>query len=203
MNPVTRTLSYLFLALALTAAAGCHVAGHTGDTTGDVVGGGPESELAGEVRWVDARLQEIEVRTNDRRVRAARYDNRTRVVYRQREYPVTSLEPGDLVAMRIQQDVHDNSYTDLIRVRQTVQERGGITAPGSRLRRLDGTVEMVDYKRGSFELQEQSGGRIIVSLPYNARRSDVDRFQQLRVGDYVTVEGRFLNRDRLELEAFL
>src|SRR3990172_1051970 len=52
-------------------------------------------------------------------------------------------------------------------------------------------------------LSSQSRERVIVSLPYKDRRADVDRFRALRVGDYVKVEGRFLDRDRFDLEGFL
>ena len=45
--------------------------------------------------------------------------------------------------------------------------------------------------------------RVIVSLSDNARRSDVDHFRALRSGDYVRAEGRFLNRERFELDSFL
>ncbi|HXK29715.1 MAG TPA: hypothetical protein VJ646_15810 [Candidatus Binatia bacterium] len=44
-------------------------------------------------------------------------------------------------------------------------------------------VERVDLQRGSFEIRDQSRERVLVSLPYNARRSDVDHFRALRVGD--------------------
>jgi hypothetical protein len=68
---------------------------------------------------------------------------------------------------------------------------------------VDGRVEQVDFQRSSFEMRGQSTERVLVSLPYNARRSDVDHFRALRVGDYVRVEGRFLDRERFELETFL
>ncbi len=203
MNLITRVGSYLVLGLALVAAAGCHEIGHIGDTPGDIYGGRQEAEIVGEVRWVDNRLREIEVRGDDGRVKSARYDSRTRVVYRRQEYAATNLEPGDFVAMRIQQSTSGKPYTDLINVRQSVQERGGKTAPRERIERLDGTVEYVDSQRGLFELRDQYGKKVMVTLPYNARRSDVDRLRRLRGGDYVRVEGKFLNPDRFELEAFL
>ena len=68
---------------------------------------------------------------------------------------------------------------------------------------MDGRVEQVDFQRSSFEIRGQSRERVIVSLSDNARRSDVDRFRALRSGDYVRVEGRFLDRERFELENFL
>lgn len=199
MTMITRAVRFT-AAMALVATVGC---APMGDTPGAVYGARPEEELVGEVRWVDARSHEIDVRTYDGRVKTAIYDNRTRVIYRQQEYPVTRLEAGDIVAIRLQQDAFGKSYADLIQVRESVQERGRITASRRPMQRLDGTVERVDEKSGFFELREQYGGGVIVSLPYNARRSDVDRLVRLRRGDYVKVEGRFLNRDRFEIEAFL
>ena len=61
----------------------------------------------------------------------------------------------------------------------------------------------VDLQRNSFEIRDQSRERVIVSVPFNARRSDVDRFRALQAGDYVRVEGRFLDRERFELDSFL
>jgi hypothetical protein len=64
-------------------------------------------------------------------------------------------------------------------------------------------VEHVDFQRTSFEIRDQGRERVLVSLPYSARRADVDHLRALRVGDYVKVEGRFLDRERFELENFL
>ena len=80
---------------------------------------------------------------------------------------------------------------------------GATSQSGSRVQTVDGRVERVDLQRSSFEIRDQSKERVIVSLPYNARRSDVDRFRALQPGDYVRVEGRFLDRERFELENFL
>ncbi len=203
MNLITRLGSYLVLGLALVVIAGCYEIGNIGGAPGDIYGGKQESEVVGEVRWVDARHREIEVRGDDGRVRSARYDHRTRVIYRRQEYAVSNLEPGDFVAMRILQSTSGNPYTDLIRVRQSVQERGEVATPSDRIARLDGTVDHVDFQRGLFELRDQYGKKITVTLTYNARRSDVDRLRRLRSGDYVRVEGQFLNQDRFELGAFL
>jgi hypothetical protein len=129
------------------------------------------------------------------------------VLYRGREYPVTQLEAGDIVAMQLRQDSRGNSFTDLIRVQESIrdrdQSRGGIIRPGTGIQTVDGRVDQVDFLRSSFEIRDPSRERLLVSLPDNARRSDVDRFRALRSGDYVRVEGRFLDRERFELEGFL
>jgi hypothetical protein len=170
-----------------------------GDTARDIFG--QKSEMVGEIRSVDTRSREIEIRTDDRRSESVRYDNQTRVVYRNREYSVANLERGDYVAMRVKTDPSGYSYTDHILVRESVQERG--SDRGGRIERLEGTVEHIDPRRGEFEVRDEYGRRVTVTLPYNPRRSDMDRLQSLRHGDRVRVEGQFLNRDRFELDAFV
>ena len=158
----------------------------------------------GTVERVDTSPWEIRIRESSGRTRVVTYYSDTRVLYRGREYPVTQLEAGDIVTVELKEDSRGNSYTNLIRVQESVRDRGGITTrPGTGLLTVDGRVEQVDFQRSSFEIRGQSGERIFVSLPYNARRSDVDRFRALQAGDYVRVEGRFLDRERFELETFL
>ncbi len=201
---MTRIPLRFVLLLALMAAAGCDEMGGLGSPPGGVYGaGGQQSELEGEIQRVDPRSQQIELQTRDARARTVRYSSRTRVTYRQQDYSVDDLDPGDIVTMRVQLDSSGNTYADLIVVRQPVQERGGIVTPGPKTQRLEGEVERVDYQRGSFELRDRYSGTITVCLPYNPARSVVDRFRELRSGDYVRIEGRFLNQDRFELEEFL
>jgi hypothetical protein len=173
-----------------------------GDSVGDIYGDRQQAEIVGEVRSINTRQREIELRTDDRRTRVVRYDGQTRVVYRDRDYSVANLEPGDYVALRVQNDSPGNLYTDLVRVRESVQDRGGTVSRG-RVESLQGTVEHVDPTRGEFELRDEYGKRVMVTLPYNPRRSDIDRLRSLRRGDPVRVEGQFLNPDRFELEAFV
>src|SRR5262252_5449521 len=83
----------------------------------------------------------------------------TKVVYRQHDYAVSNLEPGDYVAVSTEQDRDGRLYVDLVTVRESVQDRGGSSPrPGGpdrnragRLDRLEGTVEYIDSRRGQFE----------------------------------------------------
>lgn len=200
MKFATRILG--FLAFALLALAGCHEPGHV-DGPGDygTIGG---NDIVGEVRYVDARAREIEVRTEAGRTMNVRYDNRTRVTYRQKDFPVSNLEPGDYVAMRAQQDRDGRLYTDLVAVRESAQDRsgsGGRIGRPDRLERFEGTVERVDARRGTFEVRER-GRVVVVSVAFNAPRSVTDHFNRLREGDFVRIEGRFSNQDRFDLENF-
>ena len=204
MNLINRVASGLTLALALTVSAGC--------SDNIALVGRPtlelgQDEFVAEVERLDTSSREIHLRPNDSRTRVVGYSAAARAVYRGREYPVTQLETGDIVVMQLKQDSRGNPYTDLIRVQESVrdrnQSRGETARPGTGIQTVDGRVEQVDLQRSSFEMRGQSRERVFVSLPSNARRSDVDRFRALRSGDYVRVEGRFLDRDRFELETFL
>jgi hypothetical protein len=205
MNLINRAASGLTLALALTVSAGCS------DNNIALVGRPAleldHDEFMATVERLDTLSREIHLRPNDSRSRVVGYTADARVLYRGHEYPVTRLEAGDIVAMQLRQDSRGNSYTDLIRVQESIrdrnQDRGAMTRPGTGFQTVDGRVEQVDFQRSSFEIRGQSRELVLVSLPYNARRSDVDRFRALQAGDYVRVEGRFLDRDRFELETFL
>ena len=167
------------------------------------------SDLVGEVRDVDTRAREIELSTDAGRRFLVKYDSNTRVSYRQRDYAVANLEPGDYVALRAQQDGDGRYFTDLITVKESVQERGGYGGSSSgsgstgRLERLEGRVEFIDSRRGTLEIRDRNNRLVFVSLPYNVPRAISDRLSRLREGDYVRMEGRFLNRERFELENFV
>jgi len=190
-----------FMAFALTALAGCHELGHV-DGLGDY---GSGNDVIGEVRYVNTRAREIEVRSESGRTVNVRYDNRTRVTYRQKDYSVSNLEAGDYVAMRAQQDRDGRLYTDLVAVRESAQDRsgsGGRTGRPDRLDRFEGTVEYVDARRGTFEVRDR-GRLVVVSVAFNAPRTVMERFNRLRQGDFVRIEGRFSNQDRFDVENFL
>ncbi|MBI2361104.1 MAG: hypothetical protein HYV04_19730 [Deltaproteobacteria bacterium] len=205
MKPSRRIGSRLAVALVLAAGWGYPAIGYSNHTPSGAFSPWDErqQELTGEVEWVDTRLQLVEVRTRDGHVRAVGYDTRTRMLYRLRDYPVNGLKPGDIVAMRVQRDTYGHPYTDLIDLREFAEERRAANAPISRRGLVEGTVEWLDYERGLFEVTPDHGRKIVVSLPYNPRRADADRFRDLRAGDYVKVEGRFVSRDRFELNAFV
>ena len=187
----------IVLALALFALTGCHEVGHM-DGPGDY--GSSGNEVVGEVMNVDTRAREIEIRADSGRTRRIAYDNNTQVIYRQRNYSVANLERGDYVAARVQQDRDGRYYTDTVTVRESAQDRGTI---GGRLDRTEGRVEFVDSRRGTFEIRDSRNRLIVVSVPFNAPRAVTDRFNRLRNGDYVRIEGRSVSTDRFDLESFL
>jgi hypothetical protein len=196
-----KIMAHLFGIVLLGAfvLAGCHELGHV-DGPGDY---GGATNVVGEVRRIDTRNREIELRTDGGRNLDVRYDNRTRVTYRQKDYGVTDLEPGDYVAVRTERDRDGRLYTDQVMVRESAQDRGGRgRGPIGRLDSFEGTVESIDVRRGTFDIRNRQNRLVIVTLPDNAPRAVSNRFKRLREGDNVRVEGKFITRDRFELENF-
>jgi exosome complex RNA-binding protein Csl4 len=142
------------LSVAALALTGCDELARVGDL-GNY--GSLGSDLVGEVENVDTRAREIQIRTDSGRTSVVRYDDRTQVIYQQRNYSVANLEPGDYVAARVQQDRNGQNYTDTITVREGVQDRGNKRGSG-RLDRIEGRIEYVDERRGTFELRDHATG---------------------------------------------
>src|SRR5262245_24927136 len=190
------------LSLAILAATGCNELSQIGGLGDYGVFG--NSDVVGEVESVDSRAREIEIRTDSGRTAVVRYDDQTQVIYRQRNYSVANLERGDYVAARVQRNRDGRDFADTITVRESVQERSGTgRQTGSRLDRLEGRVESVDPRRGTFDIRDSGNRVIIVSVGFNAPRPVRDRFDRLRSGDYVRIEGRAAGSDQFDLENFL
>ena len=192
-------------ALALSAS----LVACTGSGLGDILGGTGGQPQGGtvtvEVQQVQQSRQEIVVRTQDGQQGPILYDANTQVVYNNEQFPVTALERGDIVDMRIQQ-VQEGYYTDLIQVRTPVQERtgaggtGGTTDPG--IYKIEGTVGQIDAQNARFTLNMTQGGTVTIGLPGNASASDRERLQEMLPGDYVRVEVRPIDQERAELVRF-
>lgn len=197
-----RRALFVLLLSALGAGGGCAQAG-VEDILGGVFGSpGARGEVVGEVRGVDTRAQRIELRTEDGRSASIRYDRNTRVIFGRREYPVSALERGDVVAIRVREDGRGTCYASDVLVRESVRERGGAVAEAP-LQRIEGRVGRIDESRGAFRLQGRYDGELLVTLPYNPSRGTLNEFRRLRPGDLVRLEGRFLGQERFELERFL
>ena len=196
MKTRKRIFGILVLAVALT---GCDELARVGDL-GNY--GSFGSDLVGEVEYVDTGAREIEIRTDSGATSVIRYDDQTQVIYQQRNYSVANLEPGDYIAARVQQDRDGRNYTDTITVKEGVQDRGNRRG-SARLDRIEGRIDYVDERRGTFELRDARGRLIVVSVPFNAPRSVMDRFNRLRTGDFVRIEGRAVDADHFDLESFL
>ena len=183
----------------------CSSMGNVGDILGSVLGGGGGSQVAGTVRSVDTRSQQLALRQSNGQDVALAFDNETRVLYQDRVYSITSLESGDQVQAKVQQLQNGGYYTDSIWVTQPVQGSGttGSTGTaGTNVQSLTGTVRSIDRNNGVFTIDVGGGTILTVSMPYQAAQADVNRFNALRTSDYVRFYGVYLNTSRVELRQF-
>ena len=202
LHHITRRAS---VSLALVALAGCAQGGSLGSVLGSVLGGqqgGQQGgQLTGSIQRVDTRSQQISVQQSNGQTVVLNYDNQTKVVYQNQNYSVSSLENGDQVTARVQSSSNGAYYTDLVQVDQSVQNTNGGTTSGQ-VQSLQGTVRSVNTANGWFTLDASSSVTLTVTMPYNASRTDVQRFQNLRNGDVVRFGGVFVNNTRVELRQF-
>jgi hypothetical protein len=124
MNLINRGASGLTLALALTVSAGC--SGNTAlvgrDTLPSRASQPVQDELVATVERVDTASREIHLRPNKGRPEMVTYSAETRVMNRGREYPVSQLERGDIVAIQLGKDSRGNPHTHLIRVQESTRD---------------------------------------------------------------------------------
>ena len=189
-------------ALTLLAMGACASAGSLGNILGGVLGGGGGNEVAGTIRGVDTRNQQISLQQSDGSSVALAYDNNTKVVYQNQLYSVTNLESGDQVTARVQSTNNGGYYTDSVFVTQSSSTSGGSTTGSGNVQTLQGTVRQIDRTSGLFTIDASNSVTLTVSLPYNPSRADQTKFQNLRTGDYVRFYGVFLNNSRVELRQF-
>ena len=80
---------------------------------------------------------------------------------------------------------------------------GGVggTSSGS-IQTIQGNVQQVNYSQGWFTVRASNNYIVTVSLPYGASRNDVNRFNNLRNGDYVRAYVVYYNNQRAELRNF-
>ncbi|HLM69633.1 MAG TPA: hypothetical protein VK358_18975 [Longimicrobium sp.] len=201
---------------AMLSATGCAQAGALGEILGGVMGPqgqgqqgqGQGGQVVGEIQGIDARQGVMQIRTQNGQTGNVRFDQNTRVVYQQREYAVTALERGDVVAFQVQQDQRGNAYTNYIQVQQSVQDRSGQNTQqggsygNNGVQRFAGTVGYIDTQRGTFELRTQNGSAQ-VALPYGASSQDAQRFRGLRSGQSVTLDGQMVAQGRIDLVRFI
>jgi hypothetical protein len=188
--------------LFLLAGAACSNNSNLGEILGGVLGGNSNSQVSGTIAGVNTRQQQIGVQQSNGQTVTLNYDNNTQVVYQNQNYPVTSLEYGDRVTARVTQSNNTSNgyYTDLIQVDQSVSTNG--TGTSGNVQRYEGTVREIDRTNGLFTISSNNYGTLTVSMPYNPRQSDVNRFNSIRSGDFVRLDGVMLNNSRVELRQF-
>jgi hypothetical protein len=201
-----RVLSFV---LSLALLGGCAGAGGLGSVLGSVLGGqSNQQQVSGTIQGVDTRSRQIGLRQANGQTVVVSYDAQTQVVYQNQSYPVTALENGDQVTLRLASANNGGYYTDLVQVDASVNGsssaagRMGGNAGGGTVQSLQGTVRQVDRNAGWFTIDAADGQRIAVSLPSSLARADYDRFQRLRTGDYVRLYYTYLGNSRIELRQF-
>ncbi|HET7231158.1 MAG TPA: hypothetical protein VFJ16_14190 [Longimicrobium sp.] len=216
MNGLMRGLRGVVLLGAGVAITGCSQLGGLGNVLGGVLGGpnagsGSGNEVYGTVRYVDTQRQMLQIQTQNGQTGNVYFDQNTQVVYQNQRYPVTALEQGDQVGLRVQQTQNGQYYTDYISVTQSVQEtnggynnntnNGGYNNNTSGYTQAEGRVTFVDTQRGQFGLTTNRGTLTVV-MPYQSNSAAATRFRSLRQNDYVRVEGQLVSNGRLELSRF-
>lgn len=194
---------------ALALGAALLLSGCAGNQLGEIIGaatGQPAADAAGsaqaEIQGVNTQQRTIQVVTQSGQSGSVRYDDRTVVVYRNEQYPVTALERGDIVLLTLQ-DVQGTTYVSRIDVQQSVQDRTGSSSSGpSNVMQYTGRVSQVNQTNGTFIMQT-TNGNITVSLPYNPPQATLDYFRRLRNGDTVRLEAIPLANARVEIYRFL
>lgn len=182
-----------------TAASGC---GAVAALTEHLrpVGGTEEGRITGELSKVDPGEEVLGIRTPNGTPIIVGFDSRTRVVHRGRDHRPDELEVGDVVTLRVRATRHGDLFTELVEVREAARQPGGDHRLG--IHRTEGRVEEVDLRRGRFVLAPGHDRPVTVSLPFDAGRPAVQRFQRLQAGQWVRIEGYRLGEDRLELAGF-
>ena len=189
-------------ALLLVTANACSSAGSLGNILGSVLGAGAgqSNQVSGYIQGVDTRNRQIGIQQSNGQAVVVSYDNQTQVLYQNQNYPVTSLENGDQVTARIQQLQNGGYYTDVVQVDRSVT--GPSTVQPGNVQLLQGTVRQVDQANGLFLLDVTNGARLTVQLPQQVSRADLDRFRNLRPGDYTRFYGVYVSNSRAELRQF-
>jgi hypothetical protein len=91
-------------------------------------------------------------------------------------------------------------YTDYVQVDQSVSGSGA--GSSSNVQSLQGTVRQVDRQNGVFTVDVNNYNTLTITLPSNLSTNDVNRFNNLRTGDFVRFYGTYLNNSTVVLRQF-
>lgn len=200
---VRRLSHHLGAAIIFAAMTACANTGGLGGILGSVLGGGQGNQLQGAISGVDTRAQQIGVQQSNGQTVWVRYDNNTQVLYQNQNYPVTSLERGDQVVATIQDAGNGSYYVSTVQVTQSVSNTsGGVYGNQGGVTTYQGNVRQVDRSNGWFTVDEGSIGRITVTLPSGLSQQDLNRFSNLRSGDYVRFYGVRTGNSQVQLRQF-
>ena len=202
---MTRIIRTAAVAASLVTLGACSSAGGLGEVLGSVLGGGTPAtqQVAGSVRTLDTRNQQIAITQSNGSTVTLLYDQNTKLVYQNRLNSVANLESGDQIVARIQATQNNAYYADSITVTQSVTSTtSNGTVSGENVQQLSGNIASIDRNYGTFTIDAGGGTRITVSMPYQPRSADVTTYNNLRVGQFVRFYGVYLNATRVELRQF-
>jgi len=121
MRGFKRALGILTVSGALLTVDACN--GGLGGMLGSVLGNGngtqqgQQTQINGTVRGIDARNNQVNIQDNSNGQSLwVQYDGRTQVVYRNQNYPPTSIRQGDNVTARIVSNGNNSYYSDYIQI---------------------------------------------------------------------------------------
>ena len=199
----------LVLTASLLAAPGCAPFGDT--VWGPRVPSTRSVVVDGQVWTVDNRRGRIQIRSARGRPNTVRVDRATRVVYRQRSYPVDALERGDVVRIWLEVDARGDAWADRVEVRESVRERfdrygndagdrydDGRYGAG-RVERLDGRIGELNLRNGYFTVDQGFNRSVAVYFPDQLDRNEYRRVERLRRGDRVRADVRPISGTEAEL----
>jgi hypothetical protein len=201
----------LVITASLLALPGCAPFGDT--VWGPRLPSARNAVIDGEVWAVDDRRGRLQVRSGGGRTRTLTVDRATRVLYRQRSYPLQALERGDVVRVWLEVDGRGDAWADRVEVRESVRERydryGDDDRYGyddgryqGRVERIEGRVGDVSLRDGYFTIEQGFNGSVAVYFGDRLDRDAYRRLERLRRGDRVRADIRLLSGNEAELVRF-
>jgi hypothetical protein len=201
----------LVLTASLLAFPGCAPFGDT--VWGSRLPSARSRVIDGEVWTVDGRRGRLQLRSGWGRTSTVNVDRATRVVYRQRSYPVQSLERGDVVRVWLEVDGRGDAWADRVEVRESVRDRydrdGYEDRYGyddgryqGRIERVEGRVGQVNLRERYFTLEQGLNRSIAVYFGDGLDRNEYRRLEELRRGARVRADVRLISGNEAELVRF-
>jgi uncharacterized protein DUF5666 len=151
--------------------------------------------ITASINGIDQQLREVYLRTPANQHYVVNYTNETRITDRGREIALGRLRVGDQVRVDVREEGRRLQASQISLESPAVRGTEGI-------RTVEGTVERIVPERGLLELRVLNGDLIIVYVPESSSSATRSRFDRIREGDQVRLEGERLSDNRMELVAF-
>jgi hypothetical protein len=151
--------------------------------------------ITASINGIDQQLREVYLRTAANQHYVVNYTNETRVTDRGREIALGRLRVGDQVRVDVREEGRRLQASQI-----SLESPAGRGTEG--IRTVEGTVERIVPERGLLELRVLNGDLIIVYVPESSSSATRSRFDRIREGDQVRLEGERLSDNRMELVAF-